>query len=88
MKDWKWASESGCWERIYESIYIYNLKEHRFLWLTYDGMQICFHEFFLKVMLFAPDKRRGMKFSYVKINFVKVAVRMEDYVHIVQTSDL
>lgn len=49
MKDWKWASESGCWERIWTS-------KIRHWWVTvvcetYDSVEVRLHKFLVEVHL-------------------------------------
>jgi len=44
MKDWKWASERGWLELTCEELIITGYKR---FYVTYDCVQIGFHEFFL-----------------------------------------
>ena len=68
MNDWKWASDSGCCERI-----------------------MACKSASMSSSCIVSECRSEVDQSgetHVEVDFIKVAVRMEDDVHIIETSDL
>ena len=53
---------------------------------THDSVQVGFHQFFLWGCQRTSNTEGGM--AYIEVDLVKVAVRAEDDVHIVEASDL
>ena len=87
MKDWKWASDKGCPERIYNADKSPDSQSG--CDFAYDSVEISFHKLFLLRVAGQRDGNNSEHWrTHIEVHLVEVTIGTKYNVHIIQASDL